>query len=224
MNLVDIFKAHRNTPKDAISFRSQPIVNVIGIVLGFSLPARTKTDNWMITLNIVDRSLSKKDSGGETNDSRFVINLNIFRKMIDELPTVKKAGDVVILKGAIIQEYRGEMQLLGRTSTSIQILSRDDENEFGPELIGEGGRDTQNDVEPQFLNELWHWGQQRLATKSTIKDAERFDLSEVDALDGAGDVTVMISGAYETADPEHRRLPFGFLRVWDGTGVPISDR
>jgi hypothetical protein len=221
VNLVDIFTAHRNTPKDAITLRSQPIVNVIGIVLGFSLPARTKTDNWMITLNIVDRSLSKQESGGETNDSRFAINLNIFRKMIEELPTVKKAGDLVILKGAIIQEYRGEMQLLGRTSTSIEILSRDNENKFGPELIGEG---RQNGVEPRFLNELWHWGQQRLATKSTIKDAERFDLSEVDALDGAGDVTVMISGVHETADPEHRRLPFGFLRVWDGTGVPISDR
>jgi hypothetical protein len=77
--------------------------------------------------------------------------------------------------------------------------------------------------ETDMFTSLWEWGQRRLATKSTLKRSLRFKLSEGAYIEEAGDSTVMICGMYESPFPTNRQFPQGYIRVWDGTGAPMSD-
>lgn len=76
-----------------------PSATVLGVVIGFSLPTRVKTGQWMITISIVDPTLPIDESG----EGLHVVNCNIFRRKVEDLPTVRRAGDLVRMEEAGVQ-------------------------------------------------------------------------------------------------------------------------
>jgi hypothetical protein len=92
----------------------------------------------------------------------------------------------------------------------------------------------------QRMRETWTWAQKRLLFHPTMKLSHRFKLSDM-KLQGdphveqqppygetnaaRGDLTVMVAAIFPAPPNEGKRgvLPLGFIRVWDGTGVPTSD-
>jgi len=80
---------------------------------------------------------------------------------------------------------------------------------------------------------MWHWGQRRLAGRQTVNPKHAFPLSSLsEAFDGAsngpvqtvnGDVTVLVSAIIPLGSSAGKNKPYGYLRVWDGTGSSQSD-
>ena len=58
-----------------------------------------------------------------------------------------------------------------------------------------------------------------------MRDSQRFQLSDVgrDLEDEGHDATVMVAAKLVAPFQEGTPSPFGFLRVWDGTGPPTCD-
>lgn len=77
--------------------------------------------------------------------------------------------------------------------------------------------------EDEYLQTFWDWGQERIATRPTLKRMQRIKLSEVATMDEPGDCTAMVCGLFETQRLSDSPIPRGFLRLWDGTGPPSSD-
>jgi len=145
---------------------------------------------------------------------------NIFRSSPDELPHVSRAGDVVVLQEAGLQEWQGQVQLLGRTTCTITVLSRDrDESDAFYFALDEGNFSPE---QQEGLVKLWQWGQTRLRTEPTMKRETRFRLCDTQ-VEEAGDTTVMVCGMYVPMAGHYNHMPKGMLRVWDGTGPPVSD-
>ena len=97
-DVPEIFIRNRNTPLEP---RVYPSATVIGVVVGFNLPSRTKTNNWMMTVAIVDQSLPTDDN--QYGDGFRAVQVNIFRKNCEDLPKIRRAGDLLRLKDAGIQ-------------------------------------------------------------------------------------------------------------------------
>ena len=114
------------------------------------------------------------------------------------------------------------MQLLGRTTTKIHVFSRDQSSSMLSFVCDSDGAIIVED-EKEYLDSIWDWGQERIATKPTIKRAQRIKLSEVASMEEAGDCTAMVCGLFETERLSDSPIPRGFLRLWDGTGAPSSD-
>lgn len=80
---------------------------------------------------------------------------------------------------------------------------------------------------------MWKWGQARLADYPTIhKASEKLTISDLARQDQTndtgdsktGDLTVMVSAILPVPEALKTTLvPLGYLRVWDGTGPPVSD-
>jgi len=80
---------------------------------------------------------------------------------------------------------------------------------------------------------LWNWAQKRLAEYPTIhKASEKLTISNLVRQDETssakaktGDLTVMVSAILPVPEGlKTTSVPLGYLRVWDGTGQPESDR
>ena len=114
------------------------------------------------------------------------------------------------------------MQLLGRTTTKVHVFSPDQSSlTLAFECDADGAKIVAE--EKEYLETLWDWGQERMATKPTMKRAQRIKLSEVASMEEAGDCTAMVCGLYETQRISDSAIPRGYLRLWDGTGAPSSD-
>ena len=74
---------------------------MFGVVVGFNVPTRTKTDSWMVTIAIVDQSFPMDSN--HNNDELGAMNVNIFRKNCEDFPKCRRAGDVIRLQEAGIQ-------------------------------------------------------------------------------------------------------------------------
>ena len=79
-----------------------PSVTVLGVILGFNLPTRTKTNQWMISISIVDPSLPTTDDD-QSEEGLHTITVNVFRKKRNDLPCVRQVGDLIRLQDAGIQ-------------------------------------------------------------------------------------------------------------------------
>jgi Telomeric single stranded DNA binding POT1/CDC13 len=89
------------------SLLQHPSVDVIGVILGFNTPSRTKTHNWMVSCRIVDPSIStaspQQPQESDSHDEFHAISINVFRKHEKELPRFIRAGDLIRLLGAGLQ-------------------------------------------------------------------------------------------------------------------------
>ena len=86
-------------------------------------------------------------------------------------------------------------------------------------------KQIQVDVNFSRTSELWKWAQVRLASYPTTEQNKYiYQLHSLDENESSyGDLTVMISKIIPI-QIQKPFLPNGFLRAWDGSGSPISDR
>mmetsp|Transcript_16761 Transcript_16761/g.24777 ORF Transcript_16761/g.24777 Transcript_16761/m.24777 type:complete len:912 (-) Transcript_16761:1086-3821(-) len=222
----DRLTQHRNSPRKRR--QGPPTVNVVGIVWAFSQPSRTKRNSWTMSVNLVDPSIIG-NAGGIVR----IMLLQIFRNKRHDLPTMLEAGNLLVITGAGIQHYKGEVQLLGRNATNMQVSV--------PTFDASCPSVLYNTRQWKSMKRLWNWGQAQFAKRTTLSDASLqlrvhdfpvpSQLPQQKRPDdvSCGDLTVMISAILPistTTGPNTTTTatgPIGYLRVWDGTGAPISD-
>ncbi len=98
--MEEILKTHQSNASNP-NRPQYPTVSVFGVVVGFNVPTRTKTDSWMVTIAIVDQSFPMDSN--HNNDELGAMNVNIFRKNCEDFPKCRRAGDVIRLQEAGIQ-------------------------------------------------------------------------------------------------------------------------
>lgn len=106
-------------------------------------------------------------------------------------------------------------------------LSRDDSVEGG----GGNLRRTHRALHLPLANDLWRWGQRRLAGHPTVSENCFLSIDRVgDSLNGnrevptAGDLTAVVTAILPVPEQFRRRdTPRGYVRLWDGTGPSRSD-
>lgn len=137
----------------------------------------------------------------------------------------------------VVQEWNGNVQILGRRSSSFVVVRPQNSEpnapvndwSINPTAMGNtifGAEDTERAAA------LWHWAQARLASHPTLKPSTKIKLSDLSRQDQrepteetTGDLTVMVSAILHVPDGlKTASTPSGFLRVWDGTGTPTSDQ
>lgn len=82
------------------------VVNLYGAVLGFTAPTLTKAHDWMVNIALVDESTPLPTNGEREEDSVAATTVVIFCRERDQLPQLRKAGDVLRLHGVGIQVRR----------------------------------------------------------------------------------------------------------------------
>jgi hypothetical protein len=114
-----------------------------GVVLGFSPPSLTRTEQWKVTLVLVDDTLplaptvaateqeggtvrAVDDRGGSAAKEPHIpsVTLNLFERDRARLPVIEAAGDVVCCEGVVLQEWQGEPQLCGWGRGSHVVVVR----------------------------------------------------------------------------------------------------
>lgn len=207
-------------------------VNVYAVVLGFGSPAKTKRGDWMVGIALIDETLALEEDGAL--DPVNTININIFAKKLDELPDIRYGGDVLRMHRVKLQHWNG-MQLQGLRKSSYVVCRDDplsDEWTIRPTARLEF---TMTAEDKERFAEMWQWGQKRFLSHPTMKMTQSFKLCDMRRQDSQqletysddntrGDLTVMVTGIIPVP-PELKTgvSPRGFLRIWDGTGVPASD-
>ena len=238
-------------------------MDLYGVVLGFGSPSQTKRGDWMmggrerwssvslvfsfvshmvlfscLLVALVDDTLPLAEEEDSLADFVQTVNVNIFTKDKEALPKISYAGDVLRLHRVKLQEWQGEMQLMGMRASSYVVFRGDvekpaDEQEWT--VLPTAKADfswTEND-KSRFIK-LWKWGRKRLFSHATMKRSLSFKLSDMQRQDHShielsddniqGDLTLLVTAIIPVPSERRNRLtPRGFLRVWDGTGLPASD-
>ncbi|KAL7517396.1 hypothetical protein ACHAWX_002321, partial [Stephanocyclus meneghinianus] len=188
-------------------------------------------------------------SSNATSNSKEVhvpsITLLLFVKNKSHLPVIRSAGDVVCCRNAILQEYNHEPQLLCNRKSSVVVARPARVRSPGAELHDsispndwslscscheDEGHSAHPHVHWPLSNNLWRWGQHRLASHPTMSPNCKISIAGLDrpaeTLESSvsGDLTAAITAIIP--HPEHLRrrdTPRGCIRLWDGTGPPRSD-
>jgi Telomeric single stranded DNA binding POT1/CDC13 len=210
-------------------------VSLYASVVSFTQPYRTKRGDWMMSIVLIDDTVAP---WSEQSNLR-PININIFvpPKNRDKLPLVRYAGDGIRLKDVKVQQWKGDLQLMG-TSTSSYVVFRGIVNDpANTTELSYYPTDLENTVltskSKEYMLEMWLQTQERFMTGRIMNKEHCFRLSDLRMPNAApisssdstqGDLTVMISAIIPL--PEENKsgvTPWGFLRVWDGSGPSISD-
>jgi hypothetical protein len=223
--LADLRDVHHSLPKTAT-------VCVYAAVLGFTSPSQTKQGDWMMTASLVDASCTTP------------VTLVMFCKSKERLPQVMKMGDVLRMHRVSLQEWKGDVQILGKRPSSYVVIRKKqqqpvdnttttNENSNGWSVVPTATNYyVFNDEDEQRCQVLWHWAQDFIVAQPTINAEHCFTLADMVGLtDEAGedkvrdrDLTVMVTARIPYPTQERTGItPCGFLRVWDGTGMPPSD-
>lgn len=241
-NLRNVYESHRTLAIQPGGSLGPCLVNVYGVVLGFGSPAQTKTGDWMVGIALVDETLPLAEPDPATKLVEFVhtVNLNIFAKHREDLPDLRCAGDVLRAHRVKLQEWNDEMQLLGLRASSYVTFRSNSVNIPGDEsdyvIIPTAKNVFTNTAEDKCVFvKHWKWARNRLYSYATMKESQSFKLCDMGRqgynqmdlyMDGntRGDLTVIVT-AVIPYPPEvaSSSTPKGFLRVWDGTGLPESD-
>jgi hypothetical protein len=170
------------------------------------------------------------------------ININIFvpPKNRDKLPLVRYAGDGIRLKDVKVQQWKGDLQLMGMGTSSYVVFRGIVNDPTNTTELSYYPTDVENTVltskSKEYMRAMWLQTQERFMTGRIMNKEHCFRLSDLrmpqathapsSSSDSTqGDLTVMISAIIPL--PEENKsgvTPRGFLRVWDGSGLSISDR
>lgn len=216
-------------------------VNVIGVVLGFGAPSMTRRSQWMISLSIVDDSLPLPGAAQPNQDMDSldegiaVITLCVFSNHREGLPVVHQAGDVLRLKCVGVQVYNNQIQLLassGRGSSIVVVRPKGTQHSAGEWQLEASPETVFQADDVALFQQQWNWGQKRLLSHPTMRVVSRFRVADIGHLPinsetGLQDAIVMVTSMFEAHsvhDGRESMLPRGFLRIWDGTGPPQSEK
>ena len=170
-----------------------------------------------------------------------IVGMNLFTKTKEALPQVRSAGDVLRMHRVKLQEWNGEMQLMGMRASSY-VVCRGHVRGDGDESLDWTYASTaeKSDFAPTEdqarFEGLWKWAQQRLLEYPTMKEDTSMRIADMTSTHNennmslpegdkqSGDLTVMVGSIL--ANPQgslSSYAPCGILRVWDGTGYSESD-
>ena len=237
--------------------------NVYAIALSSSAPYRTKRGDWMVSVLLIDESLPPTKLVNDSNENNsnadnipanpsahiYVpsISINIFHPDKSKLPVIRYAGDVIRAHRVAVQEYNGDIQLVGRRNSSFYVVRPRNEKLMMENPQGQGWVESYTASKPSMLDvddylrmrDLWRWGRQRFGEHPILHGKERISIADVGPVDDLeramagipiertvtnGDLIAMVT-AIIPQPPEQvsDRTPRAFLRLWDGTGRPESD-
>jgi Telomeric single stranded DNA binding POT1/CDC13 len=137
--------------------REPELVGLYGVVLGFGAPRRTKRGDWIVSATLVDEIPPLDDGSPEL----VTVTINMFHSDRNRLPDLRYAGDVIRIHRAKVEEFKGEIQLVGLKLTSYVVFRGDSE---------EGDRDDRWSVsavakgfvlssqEKEHFAQVWRWG------------------------------------------------------------------
>lgn len=228
---------------------SKHAVSVWAVVLGFTPPALTSTREWKMAIVLIDESLSLSSTTQvqSTNANGNVaamhvpsVTLMLFSKDKSKLPIVRSAGDVILCDKVTLQSWNGEAQLMSNKGVSKIVIirpcqARTPDNSSLPNSILPDGWSSIGDrlgpIQYPYVNNLWLWGQQRLATYPTMTPSCYLSIGGVGDINNSfaetsvsGDLTAAVTAIIPMPENlRHRDTPRGFIRLWDGTGPSRSD-
>jgi len=215
------------------------VVNVFGVVIGFGIPYLTTRGQWIMSVHLVDESLPlAADEGLGVEEPVRSISINIFAEERSALPDLSRGGDVLRLHRVHIQDFNGDIQLVGRLGSSYVVFRGDQEDLSKEDWTVLPTAKAEFEMTPQdrtrFI-ELWKWGQKRFLSHATMRLSHSFRLSEI-SVQGTvdekdliehnikGDITALVCAVIPVPSQQISGVtPRGFLRIWDGTGGPFSD-
>jgi hypothetical protein len=205
-------------------------VTVYGVVLGFTPPSLTSTQEWKMSIVLIDETLPLPDWALDTRNIADEdkpremhvpsVTLLLFMKDKSKLPVIRSAGDVICCEKVVLQAWSGEPQLCSKKHVSKFVVVRSGQTSF-PDHPG---------IDLSRAQNLWSWGQQRLSEHPTMSPNCHLSIAGLGCgSDNAevcepGDLTAAVTAII--AMPEHLRrrdTPRGFIRLWDGTGPSRSD-
>ncbi|KAL7543791.1 hypothetical protein ACHAXR_013242 [Thalassiosira sp. AJA248-18] len=190
-NLLPLLQRN-NTPK------LRDPINVYGVVLGFSAPSLTRTEEWVMSIVLIDdtsplpnqmQNLSNNVGNTAGNNSTNPkemhvpsVTLVLFSKDKSKLPVVRSAGDVICCQKVFLQTYNGPQLCAKKTSSIVIVRPRqarcpgDDElhNSMSPNdwsascSCHESNDEIHSTTQWQLVDNLWRWGQHRLSVHPTM--------------------------------------------------------
>lgn len=89
-------------------------VNLMGVVTDFLAPCRSRGTDWMSSFSIADPSYGGVDHDG--------LNVRFFRPLANEMPAIRGTGDVVLLRGIKIKEWKGMTMGMSNWGTSWVVF------------------------------------------------------------------------------------------------------
>ncbi|XP_059454142.1 protection of telomeres protein 1a-like isoform X1 [Corylus avellana] len=183
--------------RDAIAAVNQK-VNLIGVIIEFGVPKKTRGTDWICTLKIVDESHPKPG-----------ISVNIFAESMEKLPHVVSAGDIIQLSHVVMKTHCGEVNVVfNKRFSSFALYEGKDGKDFLPYQVSSKFRPR--DLDKKFIEGLRKWlvdfqldeGLSNFSFLREIKEGDRIDLA------------CKIVHICEVAKDEW------MVFLWDGTDAP----
>jgi len=170
--------------------------------------------------------------------------LNIFHKSRERLPVLLCAGDILRAHRVIPEQWNGSLHLTSFNWSTFTVLRPRTHNLRSFGMSTESLQDWNIDgcrKTPLIMwrvNELWMKGQEMFSNYPTVDARFRFTIADMNTQrtneigqnkkrndTKYGDLTLMIVDIIPyPVDKCSPLSPKGYLRVWDGTGIPISDQ
>ncbi|KAG8651625.1 hypothetical protein MANES_06G005900v8 [Manihot esculenta] len=183
--------------RDAIASINQK-VNLIGAIIEFGLPKKTRGTDWFCTLKIIDESYPKPG-----------ISVNIFASSMENLPRISSLGDIIQLSRVVMKTHHGEVNaVFNKAFSSFALYEGKNGGDFVPYQCST--RYHHRDRDSKFVLGLRKWladfqvdeGPNSFLFLREIKEGERANL------------VCKVLHICEIC--EHEWMAF----VWDGTDSP----
>ncbi|KGN64177.1 protection of telomeres protein 1a isoform X1 [Cucumis sativus] len=130
--------------RDAIASINQK-VNIVGVIIEFSFPRRTKGTDCFCAVKIVDQSHHKPG-----------ITANIFAESLEKLPRVASAGDIIELSHVTMKTHKGEIYaVFNKKFSSFALYEGKDGSGFLP--YDASPKFRPRDLDEKFIQSLRDW-------------------------------------------------------------------
>ncbi|GAV81092.1 Telo_bind domain-containing protein [Cephalotus follicularis] len=183
--------------RDAIASINQRL-SIIGVILEFGLPRKTKCSDCSCTLKIIDESHQKPG-----------ISVNVFTENMDKLPHIASTGDIILLSHVMIKTHNGEVCVVyNKKFSSFALYKGKHGEDFLPYQISP--RFCLREQDKKFIAGLRKWmlefkldeGSSNFFMLREIKEGVRVNLA------------CKLLHIWEIAQDEWMAF------VWDGTDTP----
>ncbi|KAJ7970263.1 Protection of telomeres protein [Quillaja saponaria] len=183
--------------RDAITSINQK-VNLIGVILEFGFPKRTRGTDCCCTLKIIDESHQKAG-----------FSVNIFAEYLEMLPHVASGGDIIQLCHVMVKKHIGEVNaVFNKKFSSFALYKGKDAADFAPYQVSSNFR--RRDMDDRFIGNLRKW----LVDLQLHEESSSFSLLREIKEGEHINLACKIVHFSEAAKDEWMAL------VWDGTDTP----
>ncbi|KDP28013.1 hypothetical protein JCGZ_19093 [Jatropha curcas] len=94
-------------------------INLVGMVVEFSFPRRSKGTDCVLILKLVDKSQQSPE-----------LSVNIFTLRMENLPVVKSYGDLIVLHSVTAKEHDGEVNIVFKKRSSFALYDGRSTDDF----------------------------------------------------------------------------------------------